>query len=92
VMDDRLLSILQTMRHEVGAPIYIHSGLRCASHNADVKGSTYSMHLIGKAADISSDIPIARLKSIAKKHNVNGGLGLNYSSFVHLDTGRRRSW
>ena len=44
--------VLEPLREEVGAPIFISSGYRCAQLNGAIGGSATSQHMEGKAADI----------------------------------------
>jgi uncharacterized protein YcbK (DUF882 family) len=52
-----------------------------------------SQHLQGKAIDVRlTDIPISKLRSVAYELQ-RGGIGYyETSNFVHLDTGRFRTW
>jgi hypothetical protein len=43
---------LDLLRRAWGAPVLVNSGWRCRAHNAEVRGSKSSRHLIGCAADI----------------------------------------
>lgn len=51
-----LLDALEKLRSAIGRPIFILSGYRCAKHNAAVGGAPRSMHLYGKAADLSRGV------------------------------------
>lgn len=53
IMSPYLLAGLDWLRMELGAPIIITSGWRCAAHNEAVGGQTQSLHLVGLAADIT---------------------------------------
>jgi len=44
---------LQVIRDEIGKPIKINSGYRSPEHNKSVGGVKNSMHVKGKAADIT---------------------------------------
>lgn len=48
-----LVEALERLRSAVRRPVYIISGYRCRQHNAAVGGASRSMHLYGKAADLS---------------------------------------
>lgn len=73
-------------------PIVINSGVRTQRHNDALEGAAKnSMHLVGKAADITlQGTSLRDLGSMAKFYGA-GGVG-EYSSFVHVDVGRVRSW
>jgi hypothetical protein len=69
--DPMMRLILNKAREKFGRPLIINSGCRCAGHNAAVKGSGHSAHLVGPdglchAADIKvlSDITRAKLYHI----------------------------
>lgn len=48
---EALVRIAESLREEIGKPIIITSGLRCATHNAEVGGVSNSRHISGKAMD-----------------------------------------
>jgi uncharacterized protein YcbK (DUF882 family) len=50
--DPVLVASLQALRDDLGSPVVILSGCRCASHNAQIQGAKQSQHRLGKAADI----------------------------------------
>ena len=52
-----------------------------------------SQHLLGKAIDVRlTDVPIETIRKVAYELGV-GGIGFySKSNFVHLDTGRFRTW
>lgn len=91
IIDNNLVNSLQLIRNHFNKPVIINSGYRCAKHNKAVGGATLSKHRFGMAADIAikgvapSDIA-AYAESIDLK-----GIGL-YSSFVHVDTRRTKSF
>lgn len=97
-IDPELLKLLAAITGLVDSKEAIHlvSGYRSPKTNKmlAVKSTGVaqkSQHLYGKAADII--IPGRNLKQIqrAAKSLKAGGVG-RYSSFVHVDTGRVRSW
>jgi hypothetical protein len=51
--DERLAAFLDVLRAAAGRAININSGWRCESHNGAVGGAQSSLHLTGRAADIS---------------------------------------
>lgn len=77
------------------AKLNIHSGFRCTVHNAQVAGKPGSMHLVGKAADISSHFADPReMFYAADKIKIfhEGGMGIYYN-FIHVDCrGYRSRW
>lgn len=81
-------------------PIHIICGYRAKETNDLLRtlrgGQAYkSQHIDGKAIDLSfPDIPIRRLRYSAMIHEL-GGVGYYPTSaipFIHIDTGRVRSW
>lgn len=85
----RALTKLQALRDLTG-PLVINCAARCPLHNARVGGAPLSMH---RATDLiectAFDISIVgrdKAPLIAAAIDVGfGGIGANYSSFVHLD-------
>ena len=98
-MDLRLLDLLCAMQAWVRHygyhdPIQVNSGYRTAQSNSRLEGAAKnSMHIQGKAADIVfPGLPTSYVGKLAS-HYAGGGVGFYYSSgFIHVDTGRRRSW
>jgi uncharacterized protein YcbK (DUF882 family) len=99
-IDPALLDLLVDLRQAVGSnePYQVICGYRSpdtnrrlASHSNNV--ASKSLHMRGKAIDIRlPDVPLARLKAAALKMK-RGGVGYYpESNFVHVDTGRVRSW
>lgn len=84
------MDALQWLREDVGRPIKLNSGHRCAIHNAMVGGAPLSMHR-QFACDISlhGHDPI-RLYHAAKAAGFKG-FGF-YQTFLHADMGRPRRW
>lgn len=75
-------------------PIVVNSGFRTKKTNDGLEGAARnSMHLFGRAADIYvPGIPIADLTRLAMYFQ-RGGVGFYPASgFVHVDTGRVRTW
>lgn len=99
-IDPDLLSLLEKMSHQVGAknPLHVISGYRSPETNqllADRSDGVakHSLHLEGKAIDIrvpGRDLATVRTAALRLR---GGGVGFYPDSqFVHLDTGRIRSW
>ena len=88
------LAMLQQLREIWGGPLTINSAYRCAWWNSMVGGSTRSHHKIGDAFDISirgmsADVRLALYEN-AKAVGFSG-FGF-YGTFLHVDTGRVRTW
>ena len=89
---------LQIIRDFVCEPININSAYRNAIYNKQIGGANKSLHLVGKAADIT-------IKGLTPKEVYNiiiilikegkiseGGIGL-YNSFLHYDIrGTKSRW
>lgn len=98
-MDLRLLDIIWTMQawlgqHGFTVPVHIHSGYRSLKTNQSTEGAAKnSMHLYGRAADISMPgIPSDYIGRLAQ-YLQGGGVGFYPgANFTHIDTGRVRTW
>lgn len=97
-IDQDLLNLLHTIskKLDIPEPFHLISGYRSKKSNRHLKShgrgvAKNSQHLYGKAADIS--VPGRTMKQIqlAAKSLQAGGVG-RYPTFVHVDTGRVRSW
>lgn len=88
---------LQVLRDYLNTPLKINSGYRSPAHNKAVGGAQFSQHMLGKAADISSNkytpeqIHAAILHLIKEGKIKDGGLG-RYDSFTHYDIANSRRW
>lgn len=98
--EETMVRVVDEIRRRAGVPITIvtsgGSGVRCKQHNAEVGGVANSEHLYGRAADLHSTLPPAKLKAIAETVTAEmipgrGGIGL-YSWGVHVDTGKYSRW
>lgn len=99
-IDPPLLDYLVDLRMLAGidAPYQVISGYRSPHTNAELRRrssgvSEHSLHMEGRAIDVRIEgFPTERLHELALKMR-RGGVGFYPSSnFVHLDTGRVRSW
>lgn len=50
-----ITEVLDPLRELVGVPIYVTSGYRCKELNKVLKGSKNSQHMVGEAADITTN-------------------------------------
>lgn len=90
-----LMYAIQEWARMAGKPnplITVNSGYRTARRNSRIEGAALnSMHIHGKAADITvNGIEPWQVAEMAKHFN-GGGVGM-YNSFTHIDTGRLREW
>jgi uncharacterized protein YcbK (DUF882 family) len=99
-IDPGLLDILCRVQALTGSrgTIEIISGYRSAATNAMLRGASggvasHSLHMEGRAVDVRiTDLPSRTLSSAAVALRT-GGVGYYAASdFVHLDTGRVRTW
>ena len=99
-MNPQLLDLLHDLRSELGSieAYEVISAYRSPKTNEMLRSRSggvakNSQHLHGKAIDVRlTDVPIAELRRVA--YNLQRG-GVGYyeaSDFVHLDTGRFRTW
>jgi hypothetical protein len=86
-VEQDLLDALEAFRSVVGAPVHIHSGYRCAQHNAEIGGAKGSLHVAGRAADVSVVGKTARqLKAIAETVPRIKGFGIDdHKNYLHID-------
>ena len=99
-IDPTLLDLLHGLAATVGSrrAFQVISGYRSPATNETLRQSSSgvasgSLRLSGQAIDIQlADVPLATLRDAARSMR-SGGVGYYAASdFVHLDTGRVRSW
>lgn len=94
-MDIKLLNILSRIQDYYGVhrPITVLSAYRTVETNKQTEGAAEnSMHIKGRAVDIS--IPGVSARSLAEiaRRKGAGGIGI-YRNSIHIDTGRKgRRW
>ncbi len=85
-----LANNLQILRDFLGTSLHINSGYRSPAYNKKIGGAKFSQHLLGKAADISSNkftpeqIHAAVLQLVKEGKVAFKGVGI-YNNFVHVD-------
>lgn len=99
-IDLRVIEFLRAVDKRLGGDHEIHviSGFRSAAYNAWLirhkSGvSPHSLHLVGRAIDVR--FPALSLAEVRRTALDLGGGGVGYypaSGFIHLDSGRVRSW
>lgn len=103
---DDLMRVCDIVRELAGVPLYVNSGTRCPTKNAEVGGVPNSNHMTGTAADLSprGAIPIRelhrRVLEAYKRGLIPALAGLGFypnKGFIHVDTspkaaGRLRRW
>ena len=95
----QLAKVLDLIRDRVDAPVRVQSCYRSRPYNMAIGGAMNSLHLQGKAADISSPgVTVGNLWrtviAIRDSGAFEGGIGFYQSSgFVHVDIrGSRADW
>ena len=99
-IDPRLLDILWAIQQETGrgGTYEVLSGFRSSRTNNMLRGGTngvaeHSLHMEGKAIDIRLDgISTRQIRECAVEMKCGGVGYYAKSNFVHLDTGRYRTW
>lgn len=99
-IDPRLLDVMTSVQRKVGSkgPIHIICGYRSPATNAVLASltdgvATQSLHMEGKAVDIRLPGHATKMVGRAAKSLRAGGVGIYpQSDFVHIDTGRFRTW
>ena len=92
-IDMNMVKIADKIRHIIGKPVPVNSGIRCKTHNANVGGVSNSKHLLGKAADLGcpSGCTPTQMASIAEEiMGDTGGIGI-YPWGIHIDTRSTKS-
>ena len=99
-IDPGLLDVLHALAARTGSgrPFEIISGYRSPATNAMLHArssgvATKSLHMSGKAIDIRlGDVALGALRAAALSLGAGGVGYYPKSNFVHVDTGRVRSW
>ena len=92
LVDVDAIDRLERMRGIVGKPFIITSAYRSPLHNARVGGAPRSFHKLGRAFDIRLQGHVkGYLMEIAREVGF-GGVAARRNSFIHVDTGRMRTW
>jgi len=90
---DDSLNKLEALRQMLGKPMIVNSAYRSPEHNKKVGGAKESMHLKGKAFDISmSNHDPAHFERCARQCGFTGFGFYPGSNFIHIDTGTSRTW
>ncbi|WP_408591971.1 YcbK family protein [Paracoccus marcusii] len=93
LIDPPSMDKLQTLRNDLARPMVITSAYRSPAHNRAVGGATGSFHLQGKAFDVvlGNHDPHAFIAA-ARKAGFTGIGTYPRQGFIHIDTGRARTW
>ena len=83
-MDPIFLQKLDDLREKINSPMVITSSFRTEAYNKKIKGAKLSMHLYGRAVDISCQN--SHYRALVLKEALNMGLSVGVgSNFLHLD-------
>ncbi len=91
VANNNALDKLERLRELMGVPLTINSAYRSPAHNRKIGGADNSMHVQGRAFDISVKGHEPSAVYTAALHAGFTGFGF-YRTFLHVDTGAKRSW
>ncbi|MFT6925510.1 MAG: hypothetical protein ACJAZP_001094 [Psychromonas sp.] len=99
-MDKRLFDQLSAIQQTIGcnSQVQLISGYRSPETNKMLRGQSNgvakkSMHMLGQAIDFRlQDVPLIEVKKAALSLKVGGVGYYPDSNFVHIDTGRFRTW
>ena len=91
-MSSEVYMKIDAIRGKLGVPLHINSGMRCIKHNAEVGGKTDSMHLLGKALDVSLlNLPVEkRHEFLELVHSEFNGVGIA-KTFIHMDIRQKKA-
>ena len=87
-----LVKVLQKIRTHFGKAVTITSAYRTPAKNKACRGTAYSQHLYGMAADIKvKGISPKKVAAYAEKLLPNsGGIGI-YKTFTHIDVRKTKA-
>ena len=100
-IDPQLFDLLHRVRTRLGSsePFQVISGYRCPDTNASLRATRgggvarRSLHMDGKAIDVRlPGVPLDDLRDVALSLRAGGVGYYPRGQFVHVDTGRVRSW
>lgn len=85
-MDETVVKVADRVRKHFGTAVIVSSGLRCATHNANVGGVSNSRHLSGKAVDfcVSGKIAAQVLEFVRQEPEIRYAYAID-GRFVHMD-------
>jgi uncharacterized protein YcbK (DUF882 family) len=92
-IDMTMVGYADEIRHRLGKPLRVNSGLRDPRHNAAVGGVSNSQHVYGTAVDLGcpSGTTPAKMAAIAEEvMGGTGGIGI-YNWGIHIDSRKTKS-
>lgn len=92
-IDPEALDKLQTLRDRLGVPVILTSAYRSPEHNAAVGGAPESLHMQGRAFDVSMvNHDPDSFEVVAREVGFTGFGFYPRANFMHIDTGPARDW
>lgn len=92
LINEHAINCLQALREALGIALTIHSAYRSPIHNARVGGAPLSQHKFARAFDIGTrNVSADTLMQAALAVGFTG-IGVGAKTFLHVDTGPRRTW
>lgn len=92
-IDMTMVGYADEIRHRLGKPLNVNSGMRCSVWNQIQGGVSNSQHLYGTAVDLGkpSGVTVAKMAEIAEDvMGDTGGIGI-YSWGIHIDSRKTKS-
>lgn len=85
-INQTLVKVADRVRKNFDAPVTVSSGLRCATHNANVGGVSGSRHKLGKAMDfcVKGKTSAQILAYVRKQPEIRYSYAIN-DTYVHMD-------
>ncbi|RWR09698.1 YcbK family protein [Paenirhodobacter populi] len=92
-IDPEAMDKLQALRDRLGVPVILNSAYRSPEHNAAVGGASDSLHMQGKAFDVSMvNHDPDSFEVVAREVGFTGFGFYPRANFMHIDTGAPRDW
>ena len=89
-IESELAILVQKLRKQVKKPLTVTSAYRCPTHNHDVGGQPHSLHLSGRAVDVTvTKFDIRELARLAFSVGFRTVIAYPHRGFVHLDVRRK---
>lgn len=90
MVDFHAMDCLQSLRDDLGQPIYLNSAYRSPEYNKQVKGAKRSQHMEGKAFDLSMiNHDPHEFEDAARRAGFNAFGFYVKQNFMHIDTRER---
>lgn len=92
-IDMTMVGYADEIRHRLGKPLNVNSGMRCSVWNQIQGGVSNSQHLYGTAVDLGCPVGTTPAKMAAIAEDVignTGGIGI-YSWGIHIDSRKTKS-